>query len=123
MTEHIVHIDDIEELIIAKYFIEQYLIKEKKLENKMSIQDFVSQFLEMNTSMAIYNVFSKVEIVPFFIYQYENEIYVFFTEKNDLSEKTYSFLKSNNFDISNLKPYSGGNNMIRFNYAEYDMPL
>ena len=55
MTEHIVHIDDIEELIIAKYFIEKELLesKEIKTENNKYLDNMYKDYKEFCNSMDI----------------------------------------------------------------------
>ena len=121
MTEHIVHIDDVEELVIAKYFIEQNLINKKELEHKYSLTEFIQNFIKMNENIAIYNITDNITVVPFYVYKIDNDIYVFFSEKSEFTDKTSKFLKNINYDFSSLKPYSGGNNMLRLKYSEYEL--
>ena len=63
MNEHIVHIDNIEELVISKYLIEEELIKQKQLEKKYTLQEFIQDFLKMNDHIAVYNIIKKPEII------------------------------------------------------------
>lgn len=122
MTEHIVHINDVEELVIAKYFIEQKLINKKELEHKYSLTEFIQNFIKMNENIAIYNITDNITVVPFYVYKIDNDIYVFFSEKSEFTDKTSKFLKNINYDFSSLKQYSGGNNMLRLKYSEYELP-
>ena len=121
MTEHIVHIDDIEELVIAKYFIEQELLKKKEIEHKYTLQEFVQKFIKLNENIAIYDIRGNVDVVPFFIYTDNNDIYLFFSENNEHVENTINFLKNINYNLKSLKPYSGGDNLIRLRNVEYDL--
>lgn len=121
MNEHIVHIDNIEELIISKYIIEEELIKQKQLEKKYTLQEFIQDFLKMNDHIAVYNIVKKPEIIPYYIYKLNNDVFIFFAEQSDMVNKLYNFLKSIDFDESNLKPYAGGPNMLRINYSEYEL--
>ena len=51
MTEHIVYMDNIEDLIISKYLIESKLIEKKELTKKLELTDFVGKFINMSRNV------------------------------------------------------------------------
>lgn len=120
MTTEFVHIDDIEELVLAKHFIECNLMKNNEIDDKMSLAEFLQKFINMTTNVAIYNLTTSPKIVPFYIYEYENNRYVFLDSSNQYSDLTISKLKKLNYNLDKLPEYSGGDNLLRIGQKEYD---
>ena len=121
MTEHVVYMDNIEDLVISKYLIESKLIEKKELTKKLELTDFVGKFINMSRNVVAYNINSVDQvIVPFFVYTLDNDRYIFFVSKNEKTELTLIKLKSINYDVTKLDKYSGGNNMLRVEDYSYE---
>lgn len=93
-----VNINDIEDLIINKYFIEQKLLEKDIISEKHSIKEFIDKYGAINY---IYKY--KDLQIPFGITNIDNETYIF-TISNDKTELSIldKKLKSIKYDINNL---------------------
>lgn len=121
MTEHVVYMNNIEDLVISKYLIESKLIEKKELTKKLELTDFVGKFINMSRNVVAYNINSVNQvIVPFFVYTLDDDRYIFFVSKNEKTELTLIKLKSINYDVTKLDEYSGGNNMLRVEDYSYE---
>ena len=121
MTEHVVYIDNIEDLIISKYLIESKLIEKKELTKKLELSDFVGKFINMSRNVVAYDINSVDQvIVPFFVYTLDNDRYIFFVSKNEKTELTLMKLKSIDYDVTKLDKYNDGNNMLRVDDHSYE---
>ena len=121
MTEHVVYMDNIEDLVISKYLIESKLIEKKELTKKLELPDFVGKFINMSRNVVAYNINSVDQvIVPFFVYTLDDDRYIFFVSKNEKTELTLIKLKSINYDVTKLDKYNGGNNMLRVEDYSYE---
>lgn len=121
MTEHIVYMDNIEDLIISKYLIESKLIEKKELTKKLELTDFVGKFINMSRNVVVYNINSVDQVVvPFFVYTLDDDRYIFFVSKNEKTELTLMKLKSINYDVTKLNNYNGGNTMLRVEDNSYE---
>ena len=121
MSEHIVYMDNIEDLIISKYLIESKLIEKKELTKKLELTDFVGKFINMSRNVVAYNINSVDQVVvPFFVYTLDDDRYIFFVSKNEKTELTLMKLKSINYDVTRLDNYRGGNTMLRVEDNSYE---
>lgn len=121
MTEHIVYMDNIEDLIISKYLIESKLIEKKELTKKLELTDFIGKFINMSRNVVAYNINSVDQVVvPFFVYTLDDDRYIFFVSKNEKTELTLMKLKSINYDVTKLNNYNGGNTMLRVEDNSYE---
>ena len=121
MTEHIVYMDNIEDLIISKYLIESKLIEKKELTKKLELTDFVGKFINMSRNVVAYNINGVDQVVvPFFVYTLDDDRYIFFVSKNEKTELTLMKLKSINYDVTKLNNYNGGNTMLRVEDNSYE---
>lgn len=121
MTEHVVYMDNIEDLVISKYLIESKLIEKKELTKKLELTDFVGKFINMSRNVVAYNINGVDQVVvPFFVYTLDDDRYIFFVSKNEKTELTLMKLKSINYDVTKLNKYSGGNNMLRVENYSYE---
>ena len=121
MTEHIVYMDNIEDLIISKYLIESKLIEKKELTKKLELTDFVGKFINMSRNVVAYNINSVDQVVvPFFVYTLDDDRYIFFVSKTEKTELTLMKLKSINYDVTKLNNYNGGNTMLRVEDNSYE---
>ena len=121
MTEHIVYMDNIEDLIISKYLIESKLIEKKELTKRLELTDFVGKFINMSRNIVAYNINSVDQVVvPFFVYTLDDDRYIFFVSKNEKTELTLMKLKSINYDVTKLNNYNGGNTMLRVEDNSYE---
>lgn len=121
MTEHIVYMDNIEDLIISKYLIESKLIEKKELTKKLELTDFIGKFINMSRNVVAYNINSVDQVVvPFFVYTLDDDRYIFFVSKNEKTELTLMKLKSINYDVTRLDNYNGGNTMLRVEDNSYE---
>lgn len=121
MIEHIVYINNIEDIVIAKYFIEKRLIERKEIDEKMPLQDFIGNFLHMNQMLAVFDINNTVDVVLFYIYTIDNDRYIFFVDKNDSVNRILRKLSSIDYDFSKLLLFDNNidNDMIRINNVEY----
>ena len=121
MTEHIVYMDNIEDLIISKYLIESKLIEKKELTKKLELTDFVGKFINMSRNVVAYNINSVDQVVvPFFVYTLDDDRYIFFVSKTEKTELTLMKLKSINYDVTKLNNYNGGSTMLRVEDNSYE---
>ena len=120
ITDHIVYLDDIEDIVIAKYFIETKLLKKNEISEKMSLNNFIGKFINMSRTIAMYNVNSSPEMIPFFVYVLDDDRYIFFATKSKGADVTVEKLKKLNYDISQLNEYSGTDNMLRVENYSFD---
>ena len=121
MTEHIVYMDNIEDLIISKYLIESKLIEKKELTKKLELTECVGKFINMSRNVVAYNINSVDQVVvPFFVYTLDDDRYIFFVSKTEKTELTLMKLKSINYDVTKLNNYNGGNTMLRVEDNSYE---
>ena len=95
---NIVNINNIEELIIAKYEIEKHLIETNQIEEKGSINDFLSGIGNVNTIYLF-----KGKPIPFGFKTINNEQYLFVTNdnKNEIN-LIINKIKLCKYDLNNL---------------------
>ena len=74
----IVNINDIEDLIIAKYDIDTILNEQGKLEGRSNLQEFINKFA---TPQYIYLI-NNLQI-PFSYFKFENKDYLFVTNSDE----------------------------------------
>ena len=95
----IINLSDIEDIVLAKYSIEEKLLKEHKIKEKQPLNSFIIDI----TSKNHYILKIKDKLIPFGFYPLDNEIYIFVPEKNEENEKEIqSFLQSRNYNLDNL---------------------
>ncbi len=117
---HSVYMSDIEDLIISKYFIEQELLKNKIISEKMSLDYFVSKFINVAENFITLDVNNSSLFIPFYIYdELKNDTYIFFSNYSDECEKVVKMFSEIEFDFSKLVPYSNQNIMIKYNNVLY----
>lgn len=112
----IVNINDIEELVIAKYKIEEKLIEDGKLEQKMSINDFLINYAQVNYVYKFKNL-----MIPFGYNKINNIDYLFVITKNEdelniLTNK----LKLLRYNLSNMVKVDYNELMINEHIDEED---
>lgn len=112
----IVNINDIEELVIAKYKIEEKLIEDGKLEQKMSINDFLVNYAQVNYVYKFKNL-----MIPFGYNKINNIDYLFVITKNEdelniLTNK----LKLLRYNLSNMVKVDYNELMINEHIDEED---
>lgn len=98
--------EDVESFVIAKSKIERIMIKEGKIDKKLSIKDFLS-------TINILNIFisSKTETlgtVAFNIFKNDefNEIIILYSSDNEIAEKEFKeIMPIIDYNINNLKHY------------------
>lgn len=95
---NIVNINNIEELIIAKYNIENYLLETKQIEEK----DTLSNFLMTTANINMIYLF-KGKSIPFCFKIINNEQYLFVTNdnKNEIN-LVINKIKLCKYDLNNL---------------------
>jgi len=98
----IVNISDIEDLVIAKYKIEEALLQSGKIESKYSLNDFIHTYLKFGDNVYL---FDEKTVYPFAIIEVEKTQYIFITEseKTLLSQNFFKILKSINYDLTALQ--------------------
>ena len=119
----IVNINDIEDLIIAKYEIDTILNEQGKREGRSNLQEFINEFA---TPQYIYLI-NNLQI-PFNYFKFENKDYLFVTNSD---ESEINILKSKlkvlKYNLNNLVLLSKNdlskmidmNNVIIYNQKYY----
>jgi len=97
----IVNISDVEDLVLAKYKIEQSLLDSHTISEKYSLGDFITKFLKFGEN--VYLITEDI-VYPFSIQVINQEMYIFITENenSDNSKKFLNLFKECNFDFSSL---------------------
>ena len=94
----IVNINDIEDLIIAKYEIDIILNEQGKLEGRSNLQEFINEFA---TPQYIYLI-NNLQI-PFSYFKFENKDYLFVTNSDESEINIIkSKLKVLKYNLNNL---------------------
>lgn len=94
----IVNINDIEDLIIAKYEIDTILNEQGKLEGRSNLQEFINEFA---TPQYIYLI-NNLQI-PFNYFKFENKDYLFVTNSDESEINIIkSKLKVLKYNLNNL---------------------
>ena len=94
----IVNINDIEDLIIAKYEIDTILNEQGKLEGRSNLQEFINEFA---TPQYIYLI-NNLQI-PFSYFKFENKDYLFVTDSDESEINIIkSKLKVLKYNLNNL---------------------
>lgn len=94
----IVNINDIEDLIIAKYEIDTILNEQGKLEGRSNLQEFINEFA---TPQYIYLI-NNLQI-PFSYFKFENKDYLFVTNSDESEINIIkSKLKVLKYNLNNL---------------------
>lgn len=98
MIMKVVNVNDIEDLIINKYFIEQKLLEDGVIEEKYTIKDFILKYAKVDL---IYK-FKSINI-PFGLNDINNEKYLFVVNNDKtLIDILIKKLKSIKYDLNNL---------------------
>jgi len=123
MDLRIININDIEELILAKYSIDKYLIENNIIESKTELNDFIS-----NYAMTDYVYMINDKLIPFKLLSYDvNYLFITSDNKDDL-KLLLEKLKLMKFDINNkveltmediLKDINLYNSLIIYNKKYY----
>ena len=94
----LVNINDIEDLIIAKYEIDTILNEQGKLEGRSNLQEFINEFA---TPQYIYLI-NNLQI-PFNYFKFENKDYLFVTNSDESEINIIkSKLKVLKYNLNNL---------------------
>lgn len=94
----IVNINDIEDLIIAKYEIDTILNEQGKLEGRSNLQEFINEYA---TPQYIYLI-NNLQI-PFNYFKFENKDYLFVTNSDESEINIIkSKLKVLKYNLNNL---------------------
>ena len=100
----VVDISNIEELVIAKLEIEKYLMSMNKIKEKLSLDEFITKYLDFSSNVFIYNYDNKETIYPFSIIDINSNKYIFVINENStILNKFMKIMKDINFDFSLLK--------------------
>ncbi len=94
----IVNINDIEDLIIAKYEIDTILNEQGKLEGRSNLQEFINKFANPQYIYLIDNL-----QIPFNYFKIENKDYLFVTNSDESEINIIKAkLKVLKYDLNNL---------------------
>lgn len=94
----IVNINDIEDLIIAKYEIDTILNEQGKLEGRSNLQEFINKFANPQYIYLIDNL-----QIPFNYFKIENKDYLFVTNTDESEINIIKAkLKVLKYDLNNL---------------------
>ena len=94
----IVNVNDIEDLIVNKYFIEQKLLENGIIEEKHTLREFISKYARVDYIYKFKNI-----NIPFGINEINNEKYLFVINNDkNLIDILMKKLKSIKYDLNNL---------------------
>jgi len=97
METKIININDIEDLVLCKFEIENKLLEKGIIKSKMQIDEFI---LKYALTDYVYMVDDK--FIPFNIYTLDDTKYVFITEENETDKNILlNKLKSMKYDLNN----------------------
>lgn len=112
----IVNVNDIEDLIINKYFIEQKLLEDGVIEEKHTLKEFISKYARVDYIYKFKNI-----NIPFGINEINNEKYLFVINNDkNLIDILMKKLKSIKYDLNNLTRVSYESLMKSENLNEED---
>lgn len=95
----IVNVNDIEDLIVNKYFIEQKLLENGVIEEKHTLKEFISKYARVDYIYKFKNI-----NIPFGINEINNEKYLFVINNDkNLIDILMKKLKSIKYDLNNLR--------------------
>lgn len=97
-----INLINIEDIIISKSEIDNYLIESGKLEEKTTLEEFITNYITPN---CIY-IYSGQDSIPFGIYTYGDTKYITYVSDNEQTKKIsnvlFALLSSIKYDINNL---------------------
>lgn len=98
----VVNVNDIEDLIINKYFIEQKLLEDGVIEEKYTLKEFILKYAKVDYIYKFKNI-----NIPFGINEINNETYLFVINNDkNLIDILMKKLKSIKYDLNNLSRVS-----------------
>lgn len=116
--EKIVNISDIEDICTAKLEIESYLLANKKIEKKLSLDEFLKEYLNITNNIYLY----KDIVIPFNILNINNIKYIV-VGNNDNTNILLDKLNSIDYDLSVLKQYKNENIISDFQNEDYNIDM
>lgn len=97
METKIININDIEDLILCKFEIENKLLEKGIIKSKMQIDEFILKY-----ALTDYVFMVDDKFIPFNIYTLDDTKYVFITEENETDKNILlNKLKSMKYDLNN----------------------
>ena len=118
---HEVYFEDIESVVINKYFMEQKMFDNNMITEKMELSAFIGKFMGLcqNNIVMIGVQESSQRVYPFYVYnELEDDIYVFYTNKSEDTDFITEKFKEIDFDFSKLKRYTDEDILININGKE-----
>lgn len=103
----IININDIEDIILAKYEIDN---NNPKCEGRSDLNEFINTYCTLNDTLVIDNKLISFNYVSLF-----NNKYLFINDKNEL-DVIQKFLTSIKYDYNNLKEFSINELFTKNNY-------
>ena len=107
----IYNLSNIDEVFLAKQYIEKILLDENKINEKLELQEFILSY--MNVSKKVY--LKNDNIIPFEYYKLNEEDIIIITDDNHKDDITKA-LSNINFDLSSLSYMS--NNQLNNIFLE-----
>lgn len=110
----IYNLSNIDEVFLAKHYIEKILLDENKINEKLELQEFILSY--MNVSKKVY--LKNDIIIPFEYYKLNEEDIIIITDDNHKDDITKA-LSNINFDLSSLSYMSNSqlnNTFLEDNY-------
>lgn len=107
----IYNLSNIDEVFLAKQYIEKILLDENKINEKMELQEFILSY--MNVSKKVY--LKNDNIIPFEYYKLNEEDIIIITDDNH-KDDIVKALSNINFDLSSLSYMS--NNQLNNIFLE-----
>lgn len=97
-----INLINIEEIILAKSEIDAYLIESSKIEEKTTLEEFITNYITPNY---IY-IYSGEDSIPFGIYTYGDTKYIIYVYDNEQNKRIinmlFALLASIKYDMNNL---------------------
>ena len=106
-----INLNDIEQIVLSKFKIEEYLLKEKKIEEKQHINDYITMITKDMWSLDVDNK----TIISFYILCTEDEQYVYVITNDESELKLLTIMLGKiDYDLSKLKEFNPAKETQKF---------
>jgi len=115
----IVNIADIEDLIIAKYHIDNERINDGEIDGRSDLNEFISTYGNVSKNTVIFDVYENPRVVSFNIIKTKKDIYLFISGNDDDIKVVDDNLKKIDYDLTKLKKRNEEDVIVRIGTNEY----
>jgi len=99
-----VNINNIEDLVISKYIIESYKLKEKLIESKQPLNDFIN---DLTKSMYALSLENMTKIINFGVIKIPSETFVYVTNDDESEQKIIDeYMSKIDYDLNKTQMFN-----------------